>query len=191
MQKVPVDKRSCILLAVTFLFNRINVHDASMDYKHFMEVLGTVAGFSTVFYNIIKTGGEVSKMVSKLKHRHLSWSQPKQPQKPKRMPLLNEIDHLNARWKSESPKLFKRFQKFGIALMSAGGTAVLPGLTIPDHIMAKLHWPAWIGVWGGYFVVAGFCIGVVSKLTCSDTSGLPQLPPPTPLPPQTTTDGQP
>ena len=71
-----------------------------------------------------------------------------------------------ARWKSESPKLFIRFQNFGVGLASAGtaGIAIpnIPGVDFPP-IIAKVS---------GYLIVAGFCIGGISKLTCHDPSTL-------------------
>lgn len=77
---------------------------------------------------------------------------------------MNFFQILSTRWKSESPKLFIRFQNLGIGLASAG-TA---GLAIPA--IPKVNFPPIIGTISGYFIVAGFCIGAISKLTCRDTS---------------------
>lgn len=76
---------------------------------------------------------------------------------------------IKARWKSQSPVIFKRFQNFGISLASAG-TA---GIAIPA--IPSVHFPPIISTVSGYAIVAGFCIGLISKLTVQDTS---QLPPP-------------
>jgi hypothetical protein len=69
-----------------------------------------------------------------------------------------------ARWKSESPKLFIKLQNFGISLVSAG-TA---GIAIPN--IPGVNFPPTISKASGYLIVAGFCIGVVSKLTRQDPS---------------------
>lgn len=74
---------------------------------------------------------------------------------------------IQARWKAESPVLFKKLQNFGASLFTAG-TA---GLAIP--IIPTVHFPPIIGTVSGYFIVSGFCIGVISKLTCKDTNVLP------------------
>lgn len=81
---------------------------------------------------------------------------------------MNFFKIIAARWKSESPKLFVRFQNFGISLVSAG-TA---GLAIP--VIPSVHFPPIIGTLSGYFIVAGFAISVISKLTCQDTSKIDQ-----------------
>lgn len=77
---------------------------------------------------------------------------------------MNFFQIIWARWKSESPKLFIRFQNFGVGLVSAG-TA---GIAIP--VIPKVNFPPIIGTISGYLIVAGFCIGIVSKLTCHDPS---------------------
>lgn len=79
---------------------------------------------------------------------------------------MNFLKIISARWKSESPKLFVRFQNFGISLVSAG-TA---GIAIPE--IPGVKFPPIVSTVSGYLIVAGFCIGVVSKLTCHDASKL-------------------
>lgn len=81
---------------------------------------------------------------------------------------MNFFQIIATRWKSESPKLFIRFQNLGIGLASAG-TA---GLAIP--VIPKVNFPPIITTLSGYFIVAGFCIGAISKLTCQDTSKIDQ-----------------
>jgi len=77
---------------------------------------------------------------------------------------MNFFQIINARWKSESPKFFIRFQRLGVGLASAGtaGIAIpnIPGVTFPPIISQV----------SGYFIVAGFCISVISKLPCQDPS---------------------
>jgi hypothetical protein len=81
---------------------------------------------------------------------------------------MNIFQVIAARWKSDSPKLFIRLQNFGIGLVSAGtaGIAIpnIPGVTFPPVISQV----------SGYLIVAGFSIGVISKLTCQDTTKIDQ-----------------
>lgn len=79
---------------------------------------------------------------------------------------MNILQILWARWKSESPKLFVNIQKIGVSLFSAG----LAGLAVP--VIPKVKFPPIIETISGYCIVAGFCIGVISKLTCQDPSKL-------------------
>jgi hypothetical protein len=81
---------------------------------------------------------------------------------------MNFFQLIATRWKSESPKLFIRIQNFGIGLVSAG-TA---GIAIPQ--IPGVVFPPIINQVSGYLIVAGFCIGVISKLTCQDTSKIDQ-----------------
>jgi len=78
---------------------------------------------------------------------------------------------LRARWNTESPLLFKKFQNLGVGLVSAG-TA---GIAIP--VIPNVTFPPMIATVSGYLIVAGFCIGVISRLTCQDTSNLPKKDP--------------
>lgn len=169
MQKVPVDTRSCVLLTITLLFQKVNVHDASIDVKHFMEVLGTLAGISTVIYNGIKTLGELSKLMRKLS----SWIKVKETPKSSNMTFLQVVTEVRHRWTADSPILFKKFQRFGIGCLSCGFTAVIPEMIIPKNVMERIHWPLWINTYGGYFIIAGFCIFCLSKLPVSDAAALP------------------
>jgi len=74
---------------------------------------------------------------------------------------------LSGRWQSESPKIFKKFQNIGVGLTSAG----LAGVAIPS--IPNVTFPPIISTISGYFIVAGFCIAGISKLTCADPSSLP------------------
>lgn len=80
------------------------------------------------------------------------------------------LKELKARWTAESPALFKKLQNFGVGLVSAG-TA---GIAIP--VIPGVNFPPIISTVSGYLIVSGFCIGVVSKITCKDTNQLPPQP---------------
>lgn len=77
---------------------------------------------------------------------------------------MNFFQQVIARWNSDSPIFFKRFAKFGVSLI-ATGTAAMAVPAIPKVIL-----PAFISTAGSYMIIAGVCIGLVSKLTCQDTT---------------------
>jgi hypothetical protein len=137
-----------------------------------MEVLGTIAGFSTVIYNGIRTLGEVNGLIKKLKAR---WKTKEVTPKSDNMSTLEMLIHLKDRWNAESPELFNKFKQWGVGFMSCGFTAVVPEIIIPTKIMERIHWPTWIATYGGYFIAAGFCIFCLSKLTCKDVPELPNV----------------
>jgi hypothetical protein len=62
MYKVPLDWRSLALYGTVQLLN-ITLKTTAFDLKILVEILGSVAGFSTILYNVIKTYGEVRKFV--------------------------------------------------------------------------------------------------------------------------------
>lgn len=70
------------------------------------------------------------------------------------------------RWKLQSPTIFKKFTNFGVTLMSAG-IAATASPTVPN-----LHIPPIVTTLGGYAITAGFCIGLISKLTVKDPTNL-------------------
>lgn len=73
---------------------------------------------------------------------------------------------LSARWSSESPQLFKKFQNFGVTL-TATGVAATAVPTIPNA-----HLPEIVTTLGGYAITAGLSISIISKLTCQDPAKL-------------------
>ena len=75
---------------------------------------------------------------------------------------------ISARWKAESPAFFKKLQNVGVSLIAAGGAATA------SPAIPNLHVPELITTIGGYALTAGFCIGLVSKLTVNDTTTLPK-----------------
>lgn len=76
---------------------------------------------------------------------------------------------LVSRWQSESPAIFMKIRNFGIKLGTVGLTmltpAAIPG--VDNIILTK-----WIPTFGSYFIVAGVCIAIISKLTCQDPTKL-------------------
>lgn len=70
---------------------------------------------------------------------------------------------LSTRWKAESPSFFKKLRTFGVSLMAAGGSVVVPA-NVPG-----LHIPPFLTTIATYAITIGFTIGFVSQLTCKST----------------------
>lgn len=79
---------------------------------------------------------------------------------------MNFFQQVVARFSSVSPTFFKKFTNFGVSLI-ATGTAAMAVPAIPNVVL-----PAFISQAGSYMIVAGICIGLISKLTCQDTTTL-------------------
>lgn len=77
------------------------------------------------------------------------------------MSLLSE---LSARWKTESPLIFKKITDLGVRI-TAASTAVLLTPAIP---FPNFHVPDLLTKLAGYGASIGFSIAVISKLTCKD-----------------------
>lgn len=75
---------------------------------------------------------------------------------------------LSARWKAESPVIFKRITNLGASMVVAGGAVITPQIAVPNF-----HVPEIMTKVAGYLVTFGFGIGIVSKITCKDPSQLP------------------
>ncbi len=72
------------------------------------------------------------------------------------------MQKLKKRWKSETPKFWKKVQKVGIASGAVG--AVLIG--------APVSLPATLVTIGGYLVTAGSLTAALSQLTVKDVKDL-------------------
>lgn len=77
---------------------------------------------------------------------------------------MNFFQQAAARWNSESPIFFKKFANFGVSLISTG----IAAMAVPA--IPKVTLPSFISTAGSYMIIAGVCIGLISKLTCKDTS---------------------
>lgn len=82
------------------------------------------------------------------------------------MNFFQFLDLVKARWKADSPTFFIKWQNFGISLIATGtsmvGVSAINGITLP-LIISKV---------GVGFIIAGTCIGFVSKLTVQNPAGL-------------------
>jgi hypothetical protein len=85
------------------------------------------------------------------------------------MTFFQFLTLFEARWKSDSPTFFKKIGEFGVSLIATGtsmiGVSAINSVTLPP-IISKI---------GAGLVIAGTCIGFVSKLTCADPSQLPVI----------------
>ncbi len=68
---------------------------------------------------------------------------------------VEEKIRLGKRWKSKSPKLFKRITNFCIGLGAIGGAIALSPIALPAAVVGL----------SGYLITAGIIGGAVSKLT--------------------------
>lgn len=75
---------------------------------------------------------------------------------------MNFFSQAFARWKSVSPIFFKKLTNFGVSLI-ATGSAAMAVPAIPNVVL-----PPFISTVGSYMIVAGVCVGLISKLTCQD-----------------------
>lgn len=85
--------------------------------------------------------------------------------------MPNTLSVLYARWKTESPVIFKKIVNAGVTLGTTGAVMVITP-NLPAEAMK--HIPAIIPTLGGYFIVAGYFSSFIAKLTCKDTTNLPQ-----------------
>lgn len=66
-----LDWRSLFLCVLTYLFKFASPTLAVIDYKIILEIIGSIAGVSTITYNVVKTYGEIVKFVSSYKWKRL------------------------------------------------------------------------------------------------------------------------
>lgn len=79
--------------------------------------------------------------------------------------FIDGIKHLNARWKADSPALFKKITNSCVTAGTLGAAMLAPAM-LPAEAMK--HIPVVIPTIGGYLMAAGYVGGFVSKFTCQD-----------------------
>lgn len=84
------------------------------------------------------------------------------------MSISTTFQHLNARWKAESPDLFKKTAKTGNSMLAAA--ALIYGPDVAN--IPSFHVPHVLTMIAGYLAAGGFSIRVISKLTCQDPTKL-------------------
>jgi len=68
MFKIPFDRTSLLLYGCYWMIN-LTISLASFDLKIIVEILGSLAGASTIFYNGIRTIGEIKKFFNSKKEK--------------------------------------------------------------------------------------------------------------------------
>lgn len=72
MSRIPIDLKS-LLLYLSYWIIRLTVNFAAFDLKIIVELLGSLAGASTVFYNGVRIANEIKTFLTKRKDNKKQW----------------------------------------------------------------------------------------------------------------------